>query len=413
MAPPRPTYLPALLLCVAAVGAQARDWTLTQVLTEAQFNHPSVKLRRSETRAAVAELQTAHWGRYPALSAELQAGKGADEAIARLQQPLWTGGRLTGQIKRAEANLGAAEAKVEQARQAILLEAGQVFFEHLRLKARLLAAQANVAEHRRLQEVIERRVQAEVSPATDATQARARLQQAISERLQFERQLEASRSTLTQIVGSDPGQLSMPRAVHLQATSIGDLQSAAWAHSPERRHLQALVEAGQAEVDTTRSALMPQVHLSYDLKLGHLPAGEDRGRLFLGLSMQTGAGLSSLSTMETAVARQQAARDGLEQYQRQLEQSVRAGWNEFSSLSEQLEPARALLGAADEVVASYLRQFQVGRKTWLDVLNAQREKTNARYTLADIEAPLLHAKLRLVVLAGLLQPDAMGEVIHD
>lgn len=411
---PRPFKLVcATLLGCLAFGAQAKDWALTDVLQEARRNHPSVKLRQSEMRAATLDLQTARWGRFPSLSTEIVAAKGADQSVARVQQPLWTGGRLTSQIALAEANVTASQATLSEAQQAIVLEAGQAFFESLRFNARLQAAQANEAEHRRLLDVIERRVKAEVSPSTDATQARARLQQAISERLQFERQLEALRSSLQQIVGAQVEQLKMPRSVVLADWPLDRLQEAAWTHSPQRARLQAQIEASQAQIDTAKSALMPQVNLGYDLKLGRRSQGEDRGRVFLGVSLQTGAGLSSLSAVETAVARQQASRDALEQHQRELAQSVRTSWNELGSLTAQLEPARSLLGAADEVVESYLRQFQVGRKTWLDVLNAQREKTNARYTLADIEAPLLLAKLRLMVLAGVLQPDHMADTIHD
>jgi adhesin transport system outer membrane protein len=183
-------------------------------------------------------------------------------------------------------------------------------------------------------------------------------------------------------------------------------------HSPERQRLAAQVEAGRAQIVAAKSVLMPQVALGYELKLGSLPQGEDRGRLFLGVTMQTGAGLSSLSGVEVAAARQQAAQDGLEQSRRQLAQAIQTGWSEVNALSAQLQPSRALLAATDEVVDSYLRQFQVGRKSWLDVLNAQREKTNARYTLADLEGPLLQAKLRLLLLAGAIHPESMT-AIHD
>lgn len=409
---PQRVALAALLLALVP-HAQARNWNLIDVLQVARRHHPSVKLRQSELQVANTELQTARWGRYPSLSTEIQAAKGANQSLARVQQPLWTGGRLSGQIAQAEANVGASTANVSEAQQSIVLDAGQAFFESLRFMARLEAAQANVVEHQRLLDVIERRVKAEVSPATDATQASARLQQAISERLQFERQLEALRSSLQQLVGAPVETLTMPRAVALSDWSLDRWQEAAWAHSPQRQRLQAQIEAAQAQIDTARSTLKPQVSVGYDLKLGRLTQGEDRGRVFLGVSLQTGAGLSSLSAIDTAVARQQATRDALEQHQRELAQTIRSSWNELGSLSAQLAPARALMGASDEVVESYLRQFQVGRKTWLDVLNAQREMTNARYTLADIEAPLLLAKLRLMVLTGQLQPDNMAQTIHD
>ena len=71
----------------------------------------------------------------------------------------------------------------------------------------------------------------------------------------------------------------------------------------------------------------------------------------------------------------------------------------------QLEPIRLLLQGSEEIMASYLRQFQVGRKNWLDVLNAQREKSQASYSLTDIESPLKLLRVKLLVL--------MGKVNHE
>ena len=401
----------ALLAC--ALNAQSADWTLSRVLQEAATQHPSVRLRQSESRAAEYELDGARWARYPTLGTELLTTRGGTQAVARLQQPVWTGGRIEGQIGLATANLSASTAAVDEARQAIMLEAATAFLESLRLQARLDAALANEAEHQRLGQIIERRVRAEVSPVTDATQARARLQQAIAERMQFERQLLSLRANLEQIIGQPVLHLRAPASIRIDMWNEATLLEAALQHSPERKRLTAQIDAGQAQIGVARSVLMPQVTVGYEHKLGALANGEDRGRLFLGVNLQPGAGLSSLAGIEVAAARQQAARDSLEQHRRQLEQAIRSGWSEAHALALQLEPSRALLNASDEVVESYLRQFQVGRKTWLDVLNAQREKTNARYTLADIEAPLLLARLRLLLLAGAVRPDALNAIVHD
>jgi adhesin transport system outer membrane protein len=124
--------------------------------------------------------------------------------------------------------------------------------------------------------------------------------------------------------------------------------------------------------------------------------------VYLALQMQTGAGLSSLSAVDAALARRQAAQDAIETLERSLAQQVRSLWAERQSVRQQVGPVQALLSGADEIVASYLRQFQVGRKNWLDVLNAVREKTQAQYALADLESPLLLAEIRLLLLAGLM-----------
>jgi len=52
------------------------------------------------------------------------------------------------------------------------------------------------------------------------------------------------------------------------------------------------------------------------------------------------------------------------------------------------------------VFDSFVRQFAVGRKSWVDVLNAQRESSSARYALADAEWGRVGANIRLRILIG-------------
>ena len=58
-----------------------------------------------------------------------------------------------------------------------------------------------------------------------------------------------------------------------------------------------------------------------------------------------------------------------------------------------------------EVFDSFARQFVIGRKSWLEVLNAVRESTQAQLAVADARAQQLAAALRLQLLTGALPVD--------
>ena len=49
------------------------------------------------------------------------------------------------------------------------------------------------------------------------------------------------------------------------------------------------------------------------------------------------------------------------------------------------------------VLASFERQFQANRKTWLDLLNQVRELAQNEYALVDAQASLVGARLRLEI----------------
>jgi adhesin transport system outer membrane protein len=170
--------------------------------------------------------------------------------------------------------------------------------------------------------------------------------------------------------------------------------------SPERQRLVAQVDAADAQIGLAKSQIMPSLVAGYQSRLGTVPFGEERNRVYVAVQVQTGGGLSSLANVRAAVSQKTAAMDAIEAHDRRLTQSVRTSWTESLALREQVEPVRNLLIGSQEIVASYLRQFQVGRKNWLDVLNAQREKTQAEYSFSDLEYPLMLSSVRLLLQAG-------------
>jgi adhesin transport system outer membrane protein len=62
------------------------------------------------------------------------------------------------------------------------------------------------------------------------------------------------------------------------------------------------------------------------------------------------------------------------------------------------------------VVDSYLRQYQVGRRNWVEVLNALREKAQAAYGLADVEQSRDQAQVRLLIITGELAPSNLKAI---
>ena len=99
-------------------------------------------------------------------------------------------------------------------------------------------------------------------------------------------------------------------------------------------------------------------------------------------------------------------------YERQLEQQVRTALADLEALSQQVEPAQQLVTATEDVVASYLRQYQIGKKNWLDVLNAVRESTQATYSAVDVATSAQSVQLRLMLLTGQLTTQNLN-LIYD
>ena len=352
--------------------------------------------------------------RFPTLSAEARVETGANQNVVKGEQPLWSGGKISGKIQLAQANHRMAVAGVQEAEFNVLVQLSSAFLESLRLEARLVTAAQNVAEHERLLRLIQRRVKAEISPAADETLAQARLQQALAERIQLQRQRDGARLQLNQWSGMQIANvLAAPKNIVFTRPSTSALvQDKALAYSPQRSRLSAQIDIADAQIVLSKSASYPTVVAGYQYAWESTLSGANSSRIYLALQFQPGAGLSVLSNEQVATSRKYAVQQELEALDLNLSAQVLAAVTELDALYAQLAPARALLSGTTEVVESYLRQYQIGRKNWLDVLNAQREMTQALYNVADTEFGHQLAQLKLMLLTG----DITGmqlSAIHD
>lgn len=414
------TYCTVIKGCVASVGLAllwptmtlATELRLSDALNLAASIHPAVKAKQAELLAAQGDLETAKWSRYPTVSTEATTAGGRPQGALLVQQPLWAGGKIDAQNRLAQANVTLVQAGLQEARNSLMQQTATQFFEVLRWRERVSAAQKNEAEHHKLMALIQRRVGSEVSPMADQVLANARLQQAVSERLQFQRSLQTAELALQQLVGEPHKVLRPPQKLGWQTQGEGPAIDAAKSSSAELLRLRTQQQVSQAQIDMAEAAVYPTLALAHRRALGASDSGTDPSRTYLALQFSPGPGLSARSAVAAARSRLENSLQNAVVYERQLEQQVRTALADLEALSQQVEPAQQLVTATEDVVASYLRQYQIGKKNWLDVLNAVRESTQATYSAVDVATSAQSVQLRLMLLTGQLTTQNLN-LIYD
>jgi adhesin transport system outer membrane protein len=360
---------------------------------------------------AQAELDAAKWQRYPTPSVEVSRANSASQIpaypdrlqIFRLDQPLWTGGRITAGIDAADRRLDAAGAGVLETRQEVALRVVNAAGEALRQKARLRFAEAGVVQHENLLAMIRRRVEQEVSPVADLRLAESRLYLARNDLSLAQESLANALAQLGQLTGrpvsafggADFVAAAQPAGLPDTLDKAVDM---AIARAPSLRRLGFELEAAQADIASRRSAYQPQLLL----RLESLHGAVTENRALLVLQAQPGAGLSAFSAVDAAVARRDTLQHDRQAAERQVREQVETAWHDWQGARVRAENAERSRASAAEVAQSYARQYVAGRKSWLDVLNAVRENVQAELALADVSAQVQIAALRLKVLTGVL-----------
>ena len=374
--------------------------TLEKVLRIAAETHPSIAQRLSEQGASDYSVAGARWQRWPGVSMSSSRGPlGSTLTELQLEQPLWTGGRITANINAAEARADAARQSVLEARKIIIERAINAYAEAMRLQSRIAIADAAIEDFEALTGMIDRRVENGISPKADAVNVRARLQQANSERLQLQLQRRNTRTELELLIGQRFSDLAVPQALLAAAISLEDAVHIALENAPELARLNAEERVAEETIAATRSSLSPSLSLRYQRIFGGgtLYATD---QLFLGVTYQPGSGLSSLSAISEAEARRTGTAYTREAVRLELMNRVRNLWQQAESSRRELKVLGDLVASTQEVYASCLRQFPVGRRTWLELLLARRDATQAQYALSDTQWTGFAAELKLQLVTG-------------
>lgn len=400
--------LSALAMGLTAHAALAQTWTFDQALQSALSSHPAVLGKLSSSAAAKAEREGAEWQRYPTPSIEAaRQDNGGSSTLLRLQQPLWTGGRITAGIEAAGRRFEASEVAVDEARQDIGLKVIAAFTEAQRQQVRQGAAVSGVKEHEKLLKLISRRVEREVSPPVDRDFAQSRLFQAVND-LSAVTQARANALTqLTQLTGKAVSDVGGEMGDSGAPGSREAALDQALGYSPTLRRLAFEEAAAEEDIASKRSAYMPQLAVRLEHSTGSASGLTNDNRALLVLEAQPGAGLSAISGVDAAIAKREAVRQSREAAVRDLQERVNVDWNELVAARLRLDNARQARAMSAEVFESYARQYTTGRKSWIDVLNAVREATLSDLAVADAAAQTAAASLRLRWLTGGLREQGV------
>jgi adhesin transport system outer membrane protein len=360
--------------------------------------------------SAAAGVDSARWQFYPTPSVSLENAttRGADPlyqgdnrvATLRLQQPLYTGGRLTAGADKAQASLDQSQAALEESRLQLSLRVVQAYGEWLSAHLKAQASQKSEDTHNRLLRQVQRRIDEGVSAESDRVLAQGRLDAVRADVTAARAQGDTALARLGQLLGRPiagdalASTVATPRAVNAQAAAL--LEQALGQSAALQKAL-SQVRVQEATVLERRADLLPEVYLRAERQYGNFnfANGAPVNRLFVGVNSRLGAGLSGLSNVAAARGQLEAALAEVQVQTRNLNEQVLADHAQFMATERRLSSVLASLRSAQSVSESFDRQFLAGRKTWLDVMNAARELAQTEALIADLLATQVVVSWRL------------------
>jgi adhesin transport system outer membrane protein len=163
----------------------------------------------------------------------------------------------------------------------------------------------------------------------------------------------------------------------------------------------AEVESARAQVAVRQGGMLPKLALRLERlayqNQGNAALANNDTRVMLVLQFAPEAGLASYSGYQAAGSRVDAALAQLAADENDIRLRARTNWADYNSTRQQVNELEPQVAAIEAASASYTRQFEAGRKSWLDVLNTHRETIESRLALSRARTTRDQASTRLMI----------------
>jgi adhesin transport system outer membrane protein len=377
----------------AGEGISLRDavavaLTSNPEVNQAQMNKEAIEFERRQAQGLYAprvEIETSAGVRHLENRTRRILGI-ADEKLYPLEfqgRGEWTlldFGRRRGELLRQAARVDGASLRVLERSEFIALQVARQYLDVLLQQRIHAASEDNVAFHRALVQDLGAGVEQGSISIADRQQAEERLQAAIVRQTEAEQALEDARITLRRLTGLDVEQVQMPPQLGERVpASLAEAVGLARTGNPLVREAEADVDAAHAFAEREKGDLYPTIGVDMTGRVGEDIDGfkgntrDVQARVLLRWTIFDG-GINQAKYQE-AVRRASETRFRLHAVSRQAEEDVRTAWNALrmqGRISAELETQSRV---SEDLLLSYRSQFNIGRRSLLDVLDAQ----NTRY----------------------------------
>lgn len=422
-------------MLLGLIAGEARAIELREAVQAAMSSNPEINQAVQNKQAIEFERRQAQGLYGPRISVDASAGARrlendtrrsldiADDTLYPIEgglvgeQVLIDFGRNRSELDRQASRTDGAAHRVEERSEFIALNVARHYIDYLLQQRIVAASQDNVQFHERLATDLREGVTQGSISIADQQQAEERLQSSrvrLTEALQDQ---ENAAVAFHQVAGMPIGDPTLPPDLGGNLPQTVD-EAVDISRDTNPLVLEALadIDAAAADVRAARAELYPRVSLE-----GRVRAGDDidgfKGRTedYLGRVLMTwdifDSGINR-ARVDEMNHRESEQKFRLHEVTRQAEADVRTGWNRVQTENRLVGELEQQQRVSDNLLISYREQFNVGRRSLLDVLDAQNTRYNvqvqtesARLARIFAEYQVLAATNRLLEGLGVAPPS--------
>ncbi len=312
----------------------------------------------------------------------------------RVSQLVYDGGAASGELAAAQARVLESRGGQLQTAAALALAAIEAYVVVLDRRKILDISTQNVEVHAEIVRQIAERSTQGVGSNADVLTARSRMADARTQLADAEARTDRAEAQYQEVFGRPPGALSAPVA----APKLARTDSQIVLDSPQVRRANAALIAAKAEQTAAIARRQPGVEIAA------FADRDDSNDANFGVDLSVNYELDSTGQRKAAIAAAQAqvkeAEFARETLIREIRRELEFIRSDQDAGAVRLQAARLAAQANAESVEAARAQFTIGRRSLVEILDAQRDYVNAQQRLILAEQSFFLTNYAALSLTG-------------
>jgi len=423
------------LLCnIILLNASVFAANLQDVIQTVLSSNPHMQQKISEYRSTLYDLDKAKAEYKP--SVDLSGGIGPEHTERRASNPtiksdltrqeaslivtenLFQGFHTIHNVEEQKSRIQSTQFYTLQEANALSLKTVQTYLNVIKNKEILDLEYENLQTHTRINNMMREKMAAGYGKRADLEQSEARMVQASANYIAQLNNYQDAILNFERFYGEIPSSFAKPERPEVPGRSLEELLNIAFKYNPTILTENADISVQKARHARDKSSFFPKIDAEFSANRQNNIDGYEnkddsyRGMLKLSYNLYQG-GFDEATRLQNLqnIASQELS---LTERQRAVTEKLKLAWISYQYNSNRIRCLKLHRDLSRKTADSYAEEYQLGRRTLLDLLNIELEYTSARKEVETAENELILASYRILDGIGLttyvLQPGMYSTI---
>ena len=332
------------------------------------------------------------------------------EASIRLTQNLFEGFGTQYEVQRLQYRLDAQSYTVMARANDVALSMAQAYIDLTTQKELMALAEDNMTKHQRILQQIKQRNEAGIGDLVEVDQARARLALAESNYSATLNNYDDAEAYFRRTLGRDPDNMMVDPVFHGKLPQkLETATEIALDEHPTLRSANGDIAETRAQMKAADRFFYPRFDLevdrTWDRNIGGVEGDSEYFQVMLRMRYNLYRGGRDKANKRRTQSAYHEAAEIRNNTRRQVIENLRYAWNAMVHVQRQLDFIEQHIKLTYDTLTGYRKQFTLGRRSLLDLLNTENEYYDATRNLITNKAELTKARYRILAGMGRLLPS--------